>query len=115
MRTRAAATRAEQCLPDPADRRLHVCLGAAGANRDVVPRLRHVEQVPAEEFAVRIVRGVASLFEAERAPGDVDVAADERTHLFITPDIEGSLRLARAGCLVQARRNAVGILCRIEP
>ena len=63
---------------------------------------------------MRIVRRVARLFEAERPAGDVDVAAHERTHLLIAPDVEGPFGLARVGRVVEPGRNAVGILRRIE-
>ena len=86
----------------------------AGSSRDVVDRLRDIEEVPARELALRILRRVAVRLDAEPPPHDRRIVARHGADLGVGPDVERAFGLVRRRIAGLLGRHAVGVLSRVE-
>ncbi len=85
-----------------------------GLSRDVLDRPRHVQEVLADEFLLRINRRVPVRLDAEPLLDDRRVGAQQFVDLARRPQIAGALRGVRPRLIRVFRRHAVRVLGGIE-
>ena len=114
MRTRTGDASAVQHQPRAGQRLGDVVERPARLRGNVLEAARGIEQVEAGEFAVRVERRVAVLLDAEPQSEDVEVVGQQRAQFLGAPRIERPLHRVRRLVAGVARRDAVGVLGRIE-
>ena len=93
MRTARVKERCTCARPTAAD---HVGLAQTAARRDVVDRLRDIQEILAAELALRILRRVPIGLDAEPPTRDVGIGAEERRDFVVRPDVERAFGLVSA-------------------
>ena len=115
VRTRPLEPRGKHRQPCARHDVFHLRLADAEPIGHILERVRHVQNVLADELLLRIDGGVALISHTEPLLDDAAVRTEELVQLSGGPQIERAFRLVSvigSGCL---GRNTVGILRREEP